>query len=222
VNALPRALPIQISEPIDAPDWQTLAALRGESRQRGVEGLMLKRLASAYGTGRTTGDWWKWKENPLSVDAVLVMTQPGHGRRAGLHTDHTFALWHEGQLVPVMKAYSGLTDAEMRELDAWIRKHTTGRFGPVRAVEAAQVMELGFEGVQRSPRHRSGMAVRFPRILRWRRDKRPEEADHLERLEAMLPASQPQPAATPERRPLRPKQTARNIDDDNDLFGSSW
>lgn len=165
-----------------AEDWASLGEQRARSRQLGVEGLMLKRLASPYRVGRARGDWWKWKIEPLTIDAVLVYAQPGHGRRANLYTDYTFALWDGERLVPVAKAYSGLDDAEISRLDRWIRAHTIERFGPVRSVEPVQVFELAFEGVQASGRHKSGVAVRFPRILRWRSDKPAAGADRLETL----------------------------------------
>ncbi len=170
---------------LHAADWAAAAALREDARARGVEGLMLKRADSAYGEGRRRGAWWKWKLDPLVIDAVLLYAQAGHGRRSGLHTDWTFGVWRDGALVPVAKAYSGLDDAEMKALDAWIRAHTTERFGPVRQVQPLQVFELGFEGVNRSARHRSGVAVRFPRVLRWRHDKPAAEADTLEALWAL-------------------------------------
>jgi DNA ligase-1 len=152
----------------------------------GAEGLMLKRHAAEYGVGRRKGGWWKWKLQPFSVDAVLLYAQAGHGRRASLHTDYTFAVWDDGKLVPFAKAYSGLTDEEIRELDAWIRRNTVEKFGPVRHVQPVHVFELGFEGIQASARHKSGVAVRFPRILRWRTDKRPEDADTLETLRSLM------------------------------------
>ena len=150
---------------------------------------MLKRLDSEYGVGRRKGSWWKWKVQPYSVDAVMIYAQPGHGRRALLHTDYTCALREGDALVPFAKAYSGLTDAEIRTLDAWIRRHTVERFGPVRQVEPVQVFELAFEGIQRSSRHKSGVAVRFPRIARWRQDKPASEADTMDTLRAMLEAT---------------------------------
>lgn len=168
-----------------AEDWDAAAAQRAQSRGRGVEGLMLKRADSPYRTGRRRGDWWKWKIDPLTIDAVLLYAQAGHGRRSTLYTDYTFGLWHEGELVPVAKAYSGLDDREILDLDRWIRAHTTERFGPVRAVTHEQVFELGFEAVNASRRHKSGIAVRFPRILRWRHDKRPADADALAALQAL-------------------------------------
>ena len=175
-----------LSPEVDAPSWEGLAALRAEARRRNVEGLMLKRLDSPYQAGRRRGDWWKWKIDPFTVDTVMIYAHPGHGRRATLFTDYTFGVWHEGQLVPVAKAYSGLSDQEILELDAWIRRHTIEKFGPTRAVEPTQVFEIAFEGIAPSTRHRAGLAVRFPRILRWRKDKPPAEADTLEGLRAFL------------------------------------
>jgi DNA ligase-1 len=177
---------IRLSEEVSAPTWEDLAVLRHASRERGVEGLMLKRWTSGYRPGRKRGDWWKWKIEPFTMDAVLIYAQPGSGRRATVFTDYTFAVWHDGELVPVAKAYSGLSDEEIDELDRWIRRHTTERFGPVSAVEPLHVFELGFEAIARSTRHKSGIAVRFPRILRWRRDKPIEEADSLETVRALL------------------------------------
>ena len=186
-----------LSPRVHAADWAGFASLRAESRARGVEGLMLKHRQSAYGTGRTreSGLWWKWKVDPLSVDCVLVYAQAGHGRRASLYTDYTFAVWSGGgserKLVPFAKAYSGLTDAEFRAVDAVIRKTTIEKFGPVRSVTPSLVFELGFEGIQKSPRHKSGIAVRFPRILRLRGDKKVDEANTLERLQALLAVDSP-------------------------------
>lgn len=177
--------------------WDSLAQLQQDARQRRVEGFMLKRLSSAYGVGRRRGDWWKWKVAPMTMDAVLLYAQVGHGRRANLYTDYTFAVWDDaGTLVPVCKAYSGLTDAEIRTLDGWIKQHTKERFGPVRSVTAHHVFEIAFEGIQASTRHKSGIAVRFPRIHRWRTDKKMEEADTLARLRTLLTpsdASEPEP-----------------------------
>ncbi len=177
---------IRASDELNAPTWEALAALRAGSRARHVEGLMLKRWTSPYRPGRKRGDWWKWKIEPHTIDAVLMYAQPGSGRRASMFTDYTFGLWSNGELVPVAKAYSGLTDDEIDELDRWVRRHTTERFGPVSAVEPVHVFELGFERVASSSRHRSGVAVRFPRMLRWRRDKPAAEADTLEALEQMI------------------------------------
>jgi DNA ligase-1 len=181
--------PIVVSEELVEPSWQALGARRAESRERRVEGLMLKRWSSPYRPGRRRGDWWKWKIAPLTIDAVLIYAQPGSGRRASLFTDYTFGVWHQGELVPVAKAYSGLTDEEIDELDRWIRRHTTERFGPVSAVEPVHVFELGFERIAPSSRHRSGVAVRFPRMLRWRKDKKAADADTLETLTKMIETS---------------------------------
>lgn len=181
----PRVL--QLSDLVRAPSWETLALARQESRARGTEGLMLKRRDSAYGVGRTRGDWWKWKIDPWTLDCVLVYAQRGHGKRASLYTDYTFAIWREAadgdegarELVPFAKAYSGLSDAEIAEVDAFIRKNTLEKFGPVRTVKPELVFELAFEGIQRSSRHKSGVAVRFPRMVRLRHDKKPQDADTL-------------------------------------------
>jgi DNA ligase-1 len=177
---------LRVSATVDAVTWAALAEERAASRARGVEGLMLKRRSSAYGVGRKRGDWWKWKIEPYTIDAVLVYAQPGSGRRASLLTDYTFAVWDGTELVPIAKAYSGLSNAEIDEMDRWIRRHTRERFGPVRHVEPTHVFELGFEGIARSPRHRSGIAVRFPRMLRWRRDKAAAEADTLDTVRRLL------------------------------------
>ncbi len=177
---------LRVSPTIDAGSWEALASLRAGSRARGVEGMMIKRRTSTYGVGRRRGEWWKWKIDPYSIDAVLIYAQPGSGQRASLLTDYTFGVWNEGELVPIAKAYSGLSNDEIAEMDRWIRRHTRERFGPVRHVEPLQVFELGFEAVAASSRHRSGIAVRFPRMLRWRRDKKPEEADTLESVRNLL------------------------------------
>ncbi|HMS80841.1 MAG TPA: ATP-dependent DNA ligase [Burkholderiaceae bacterium] len=212
---------LSVSPRVRADDWAALAALRAGSRERGVEGFMLKRLGAPYGVGRTRsegGDWWKWKVDPFTVDAVLVYAQRGHGRRASLYTDYTFAVWDRAAdrtdagdatdadradrgtvatdrppaaprtLLPFAKAYSGLTDEEIRRVDAVVRRTTVEKFGPVRSVAPTLVFELGFEGIARSPRHKSGIAVRFPRMLRWRTDKRVEDADTIDALRALLPS----------------------------------
>ncbi|MEP7207767.1 MAG: ATP-dependent DNA ligase [Casimicrobiaceae bacterium] len=165
--------------------WAALPALRLEARARGAEGLMLKRRDSPYRSGRTRGDWWKWKLDPYTVDAVLMYAQAGSGRRASLYTDYTFGVWKGDTLVAFAKAYSGLDDGEIRALDTWIRANTLERFGPVRSVPPVQVFELAFEGIGPSPRHKSGVAVRFPRIARWRKDKSPADADTLTTLQAV-------------------------------------
>lgn len=173
------SLTFTLSPQLPFTTWEQLAAIRRESRERGTEGVMLKRRDSAYAVGRVRGHWWKWKTDPFVIDAVLVAAQQGHGRRASLFTDYTFALWHDGELLPVAKAYSGLTDDEIREVDAFVRENTTGKFGPVRTVKPELVFELAFEGIQESTRHKSGVAVRFPRIHRRRTDKTAKEADTL-------------------------------------------
>jgi DNA ligase-1 len=175
------------SPTLAATEWSALETARAGARARHVEGLMLKRRDSPYGMGRQRGAWWKWKIDPLRVDAVLVYAQAGSGRRANLFTDYTFAVWQGDALVPIAKAYSGLSDPEILALDRWIRRHTVERFGPVRQVVAEQVFELAFEGINRSSRHKSGIALRFPRIARWRTDKRAEDAATLADVHALLP-----------------------------------
>lgn len=171
-----------INELLPVGSWQDLRSLRDRARDVRAEGLMLKRGDGCYETGRVTGSWWKWKLDPFTVDAVLIYAQRGHGRRASLYTDYTFAVWSEGVLVPFAKAYSGLTDEEIRVVDRWIRGNTLQRFGPVHEVTPHWVMEIAFENVQLSSRHKSGVAVRFPRIVRIREDKRIEEADQLKAI----------------------------------------
>ena len=175
-----------LSPGIESDSWEHLAKMREESRARGVEGFMLKRLGSPYRAGRRRGDWWKWKINPYSIDAVLIYAQRGSGRRASLYTDYTFGIWDGDKLVPFAKAYSGLTDEEIRQVDAFVRHNTVDRFGPVRVVKPELVFELAFEGIQRSTRHKSGIAVRFPRMARWRTDKKPADADTLETIRLLL------------------------------------
>jgi DNA ligase-1 len=213
LEALLAGTGFQLSPVERADSWLEFAARRARSRELGVEGFMLKRLDAAYGTGRTKAEglWWKWKIDPMTIDCVLVYAQPGHGRRSSVHTDYTFAVWSrppagkeeadavvqqmarkeppqpgELQLVPFAKAYSGLTDEEFRQVDAIIRRSTIEKYGPVRSVKPSLVFELGFEGIQRSGRHRSGIAVRFPRMLRIRHDKPLHEADSLQELERLL------------------------------------
>jgi DNA ligase-1 len=178
--------PLRLSPLVSAGSWAELETLWQGSRERSVEGLMLKRRDSSYGVGRTRGDWWKRKISPYSIDAVLIYAQRGHGRRASLYTDYTFGVWDGGQLVQVAKAYSGLTDEEIREVDTFVRRHTLERHGPVRVVQPELVFELHFEGIQASTRHKSGLAVRFPRMARWRRDKQADEADTLDALRRLL------------------------------------
>jgi DNA ligase-1 len=174
-----------------------LAEIRAGTRDAAIEGLMVKRADSAYVAGRVKGLWWKWKRAPLSVDAVLMYAQRGRGRRSSYYSDYTFGLWRDDgvggqELVPIGKAYSGYTDAELLWLDRWIRANTTGRFGPVREVEKALVLEVEFDAAQRSGRHKSGVALRFPRIARLRRDKPSDEADRLATLEAMIVGGAPE------------------------------
>ena len=175
-----------LSPLVTGAGWDVVRQAYTGARDRSAEGLMLKRRDAGYGVGRRRGPWWKWKVQPYTADAVMVYAQAGHGRRASLHTDYTFAVWDGGTLVPFAKAYSGLTDEEIRRLDAWIRRNTIEKFGPVRSVKPEQVFELAFEGIQPSPRHKSGIAVRFPRILRWRSDKKPEDADSIDTLRSLM------------------------------------
>jgi DNA ligase-1 len=178
---------LRLSPRLPLTAWEQLEPLRQQASAAAAEGLMLKQLASPYLAGRKRGHWWKHKRDPYTLDAVLLYAQAGSGRRANLFTDYTFGLWNgEGVLVSFAKAYSGLDHGEITALDRWIRRHTTERFGPVRAVEPQQVFELAFEGLQRSPRHKSGLAVRFPRIRRWRHDKPASEADTLASALALL------------------------------------
>ena len=184
---------LKISPLVEASDWDALTTIRLESRSRGVEGMMVKAKSAQYGVGRTknVGTWWKWKVDPYSIDAVLIYAQAGHGRRASLYTDYTFAVWDidetgERKLVPFAKAYSGLTDAEIAVVDNAIRKTTIEKFGPVRSVKPTMVFEIGFEGIQLSTRHKAGIAVRFPRILRKRDDKTVQDADTLDTLKGLL------------------------------------
>lgn len=181
-----KGLPIFLSERVHCDSWKEAAELRGESRGRGVEGFMIKRKRSPYRTGRVKGDWWKWKIEPYTIDAVMVYAQRGHGRRAGLYTDYTFSVWDGRELTPIAKAYSGLTDTEIRKVDHWIKRNTLDRHGPVRVVKPELVFEIAFEGIQESPRHKSGLSVRFPRISRWRTDKSADEADTLETMRSLL------------------------------------
>jgi DNA ligase-1 len=176
----------RISALIGFNSWQELGGIREQSRAMIAEGIMLKRKSAAYQVGRRRGDWWKWKIDPLSVDAVMIYAQKGHGRRADLYTDYTFAVWDGDKLVPFAKAYSGLTDQEINKVDYFVKRNTLEKFGPVRTVKPELVFEIGFEGINKSTRHKSGIALRFPRILRWRHDKPKEEADTLDSLKALL------------------------------------
>lgn len=176
----------EISPLIIFQDWDELRNIHLQAREYAAEGFMIKRKSAHYLTGRKKGDWWKWKVDPLSIDAVLVYAQKGHGRRAELYTDYTFAVWDNDKLIPFAKAYSGLTDAEIKEVDRYVKQNTLEKFGPVRTVKPQLVFEIGFEGINESSRHKSGIAVRFPRILNWRKDKKLEEADTLENLKNIL------------------------------------
>jgi DNA ligase-1 len=188
ISGLDERAQVRISPEVQAESWQELAQKREGSRSLNVEGLMLKKLDSPYVVGRKKGFWWKWKIQPFTVDAVLIYAARGNGKRASLYTDYTFGIWSEGQLVPFAKAYSGLDDEEIRRVDAFVRRSTLEKFGPVRTVKPELVFELAFEGIQLSSRHKSGIAVRFPRIARWRHDKKPEDADTLESVKALLRA----------------------------------
>ena len=185
-------VPLHLSKTMYFNSWEEMAEERDRSREMHSEGLMLKRKDSPYLVGRKKGDWWKWKVDPLTIDAVLTYAMRGHGRRSNLFTDYTFALWKdneegEKELVTFAKAYSGLTDAEFRKLDAWIKKNTLERFGPVRSVTPHHVFEIAFEGIALSKRHKSGVATRFPRMLRWRKDKNIHEANTLDDLKNLIP-----------------------------------
>jgi DNA ligase 1 len=186
VEAVPGSGRLILSPTVPLSNWVTVTEARRTARGVGAEGLMLKRLGSAYGVGRRRGDWWKWKVDPLTVDAVLIYAQAGSGKRAGLFTDYTFGIWENDHLVPFAKAYSGLTDEEIRKVDQFIRRNTLEKFGPVRTVKPELVFELHFEGIQPSTRHKSGIAVRFPRMARWRKDKKAEEADTIETVRALV------------------------------------
>jgi len=177
---------LQLSKKLELKDWDEYRKVRADSRAHYAEGLMLKRKNSEYKVGRKKGDWWKWKIDPLTIDAVLIYAMRGHGRRANLYTDYTFAVWKGNELVPFTKAYSGLTDAEFRKVDAFVKKNTVDRFGPVRSVKAELVFEIAFEGIAKSSRHKSGISLRFPRMSRWRHDKAAKEANTLEDLHGLL------------------------------------
>ena len=188
LDPLPPAAPLRMSQAIAFADWTELGETRLQARDMKAEGLMLKRLDSPYLAGRRKGDWWKWKLDPLTIDAVMIYAQQGHGRRANLFTDFTFAVWQGDDLVPFTKAYSGLTDVEFNKITAWVRKNTLQRFGPVRQVRPEHVFEIAFEGIHESSRHKSGVALRFPRMSRWRHDKPSREANTLDDLRDILAA----------------------------------
>lgn len=182
MNSMPSTAPIKLSEEIAFESWEELKSKREIVRSLGTEGIMLKKWDSHYEVGRKRGAWWKFKIDPMTIDAVLLYAQPGSGRRANLYTDYTFAIWENEHLIPIAKAYSGLTEEEISKLDRWIRKNTVDKFGPVRQVKPEQVFEIAFEGIQPSNRHKSGVALRFPRISRWRMDKTADQADHLQQI----------------------------------------
>ncbi|QNL50845.1 ATP-dependent DNA ligase [Olivibacter sp. SDN3] len=186
---MPTPSPLQLSPIVHCQSWEEVKKERLQSRAYFCEGLMLKRKDSIYETGRRRGSWWKWKIDPYTIDGVLIYAQRGHGRRANLYTDYTFAVWDGDALVPFAKAYSGLTDKEIQAVDTWVKRHTIDKFGPVRSVTASLVFELAFEGISASPRHKSGIALRFPRILRWRKDKTAQEANTKADLLALLKES---------------------------------
>ena len=178
-----------VSPVLQHPTWRALSEARSHAREQNVEGIMLKAIDDAYAAGHTGCRWWKWQSEPHHIDAVLLYARPGSGRRAGVLADYTFGVWHEESLVPFAAASSGLADDEIREIDAWIRGHTIDRFGPVRHVEPVQVFELAFAAIELSQRHKSGVAVRLPRIARWRRDKRAHDAGTLDTLRALAGGS---------------------------------
>jgi len=211
VEASVHSSKIVLSPIVPGSSWEELANARRSSRAMRAEGLMLKHKGSAYGVGRRRGEWWKWKTDPLTIDAVLIAAQPGSGKRASLHTDYTFGVWHEGRLVIIAKAYSGLTDEEIRRVDAFVRKNTIEKFGPVRTVEPVLVFELAFEGLNSSARHKSGVAVRFPRILRWRTDKSAAEANSLEMVCALLASDRREELASGSRDALNGLDDSRKM-----------
>ena len=184
--AAARPTPMDLSPLIPFQTWDELKELRAGARDRGIEGIMLKRGDSAYLSGRPKGPWFKWKRDALTVDTVLMYAQRGHGKRSSFYSDYTFGVWRDGELVPVGKAYFGFTDEELRRLDRWVREHTIDRFGPVRAVTPDLVLEIAFDSIHRSTRHKSGVAMRFPRIHRIRWDKPAAEADHIATVERLI------------------------------------
>lgn len=177
---------IRLSELIEFENWQDLNTIRENSREINSEGLMLKQKNSHYHSGRKKGDWWKWKIDPLTIDAVLIYAQKGSGRRSAYYTDYTFAVKNEDKLVTIAKAYSGLTDKEIMEVSKFVNKNAIEKFGPVRTVKPELVFEIAFEGIGFSNRHKSGVALRFPRIVRWRKDKKLDEIDDLEEIKKLI------------------------------------
>jgi DNA ligase-1 len=177
---------ITLSSALSFKSWSELAEIRQKAREVNSEGLMLKRGESPYHTGRKKGDWWKWKLDPLTIDAVLIYAQKGSGRRSGYYTDYTFAVRDGEKLVTVAKAYSGLTDAEIQEVSRFVNRNSIEKFGPVRTVKPELVFEIAFEGIGFSSRHKSGVALRFPRILRWRKDKTLTDIDDIESVKMLI------------------------------------
>jgi DNA ligase 1 len=177
---------LKLSEVISFKNWNELDALRNEARSFNSEGLMLKKKSSIYHVGRKKGDWWKWKVDPLTIDAVMIYAQKGSGRRSSKYTDYTFAVKNEDKLVTVAKAYSGLTDKEITEISRWVNKNAIEKFGPVRTVKPELVFEIAFEGIAYSKRHKSGVALRFPRMKRWRKDKTVKDIDTIESVKALI------------------------------------
>jgi DNA ligase-1 len=177
---------LRFSQPLQFSKWSDLKIIREQSRAHHAEGLMLKSTNSSYKIGRKKGDWWKWKVEPYSIDAVMVYAQMGHGRRAGLYSDFTFAVWKGTELVTFAKAYTGLTDKELLEITKFVKANTKEKFGPVRTITPTLVFEIHFEGIDLSKRHKAGVAVRFPRIHRWRKDKKAEDANSISDLQSLL------------------------------------
>jgi DNA ligase-1 len=177
---------VLLSEKVTFSSWSELINIQANARNINAEGLMLKNLNAPYEVGRKKGNWWKWKVSPYTIDAVMIYAMQGHGRRANLFTDYTFAVWDNGALVPFAKAYSGLTDKEILAVDKFVKLNTIEKFGPVRSVKAELVFEIAFEGIALSTRHKSGIALRFPRIARWRKDKPAAEANTLDDLKSLF------------------------------------
>ncbi|MFZ8961407.1 MAG: ATP-dependent DNA ligase, partial [Flavobacteriaceae bacterium] len=185
-NHITDEMPLLLSESLSFSSWEDVAKERERANEKRSEGLMIKRKEAPYEVGRKKGGWWKWKSDPKTIDAVLTYAMRGHGRRTNLYTDYTFALWENDELVTFAKAYSGLTDAEIKKVDRFVKQNTLDQFGPVRQVKPELVFEIAFEGIAVSTRHKSGIAVRFPRILRWRHDKKSKDANSLDDLKKLL------------------------------------
>jgi DNA ligase-1 len=190
INRLSTAQIVLLSPVIEFEEWEQLATIREDARSINSEGIMLKKLDSVFHTGRKRGDWWKWKINPYTVDTVMIYAQKGSGRRANFYTDYTFAVRDGDKLITIAKAYSGLTDKEIKEVNSFVNKNAIEKFGPVRTVKPELVFEIAFEGIAESKRHKAGLALRFPRIARWRKDKKAEEINTLEDLRQLLKAQE--------------------------------